>query len=269
MRKKLILLKKIILLSPLLLCIFIAIFVPFLSDSNPNFSDLNSAKLPPNLTHIFGTDILGRDLFIQIAYALRISLFVGFFCAFFTLFFAIFYVLLARMSFYSFFIRALDAILALPSLLLVMFFQGFLGGSVLTMSLIIALAHFASVAKLLDSELSRLMKSDFYLCALSLGSTKFRAFYKDLLPACVNLLLILFIFQIAHAIANEATLSFFGFGVGLSEFSLGKLLSEGSNALFIGAWWLIAFPVLFLLILILPLLSLASSLQSRFGVKID
>lgn len=261
--------KRLFLLLPLLFCVIIAIFAPLLSDFEPNLSDLSRAKMPPNSVHIFGTDILGRDLFIQIAYSLRISLFVGFFCAFFTLFLAIFYVLLARSFLYSFFIRALDAILAFPSLLLIMFFQGFLSGDLFTMSLIIALGHFAAVAKLLDSELNRLTKSDFYLCAIALGSTKFRAFYKDLLPACVNLLVVLFIFQIAHSIANEATLSFFGFGVNLDEFSLGKLLSDGSKAVFIGAWWLVLFPVLFLLILILPLLALAASLQDSLGVKID
>lgn len=261
--------RKILFLSPLIMCILIAIFVPIFSHFEPNFSDLDKSNLAPNFTHFFGTDLLGRDLFTQIAYALRISIFVGFASAFLSVIFAIFYVLLARFLFYNFLMRSLDAILALPSLILIMFFQAIFGGNLLTMCLIIALSHFAAMAKLLDSELNSLMKSDFYLCAISLGSTKFRAFIRDLLPACVNLFLVLFIFQIAHAISNEAVLSFFGFGVSLDDFSLGRLLNDGAKAVFIGAWWLILFPVLFLLFLILPLLNFANLMQDKLGVKID
>ena len=261
--------KKILMLSPLLFCLLFAIFVPLLSPYAAGFNELANAKMPPNLEHFFGTDLLGRDLFTQLAQGLRVSLFVGFVAAFMSVVLGVLFVLLARSFFYSFFIRSLDAILAAPSLLIVMFFQSFLSGNLLTMSFVIALGHFAFIAKLLDSELNSLMKSEFYLCALALGSTKFRAFYKDLLPACVNLLLVLFILNIAHAISHEATLSFFGLGVSLDEVSLGRLLDEGAKAVFIGAWWLVIFPVAFLLALILPLLALASNLQGNLGVRVD
>lgn len=255
-------------LAPLVFCLCFALFVPFFSPYDPLNSALESAKLAPSLAHLFGTDLLGRDLFTQIAYALRNSFFVGFISAFLTVILAILFVLLARCFFYSFFIRSLDALLAFPSLLLVMFFQSLFGGSLFILCLIIALSHFAFIAKLLDSELNTLMKSDFYLCAILLGSSKFKAFYKDLLPACVNLLVVLFVLTVAHTIGNEATLSFFGLGLSLDEFSLGRLLDDGSRGIFIGAWWLIFWPVLFLLMLILPLLSLASNLQDKLGVSI-
>ena len=261
--------RKIFLFAPLLFCVLFAIFVPFISPYSVNFSELTSAKIAPNSTHFFGTTLLGRDLFTQIAYGLRVSLFVGFVSAFISIVLSVVFVFIARCFFYSFFIRSLDAILACPSLLLVMFFQSFLGGDLLTMSFILALGHFASIAKLLDSELNALMKSEFYLCALALGSSKIKAFYKDLLPACVNLFLVFFILNIAHAISHEATLSFFGLGVSLDEVSLGRLLDEGAKAVLIGAWWLIIFPVAFLLMLILPLLTIASNLQGNLGVKID
>ena len=85
----------------------------------------------------------------------------------------------------------------------------------------------------------------------------------------MNLLLVLFILNIAHAISHEATLSFFGLGVSLDEVSLGRLLDEGAKTVFIGAWWLVIFPVAFLLMLILPLLALASNLQGNLGVRVD
>lgn len=230
--------------------------------------DLNGAKQIPNLKHLFGTDLLGRDTLISLFWALRTSLFVGFLASFLTLFFAFCYVFLMQMSFYSFWNRILDLLLALPSLLLVMFFQSFLQGELVTMSFLIALSHFAFVAKLLDLEFEKFKNSDFYQCALVLGSTKFKAFFTELLPACWNLLFVLFILNIAHAITNEATLSFFGLGVPLGEMSLGNLLSEGAKSIFLGAWWLVFFPACALLVLILPLLALANSLQDSLGVKL-
>ena len=74
--------KKLLMLSPLLFCLLFAIFVPLLSPYAAGFNELANAKMPPNLEHFFGTDLLGRDLFTQLAQGLRVSLFVGFVAAF-------------------------------------------------------------------------------------------------------------------------------------------------------------------------------------------
>ena len=74
--------KKLLMLSPLLFCLLFAIFVPLLSPYAAGFNELAKAKMPPNLEHFFGTDLLGRDLFTQLAQGLRVSLFVGFVAAF-------------------------------------------------------------------------------------------------------------------------------------------------------------------------------------------
>lgn len=261
-------LKVLLMLAPLILCALFALFVPFFSPYALGFGELADSKLAPNVSHFFGTDLLGRDLLTQIAYALRVSLFVGFSSSLLAIIFAVIFILIARCFFYSFFMRSLDAILAMPSLLIILFFQSFLGGNVLVMSFVIALGHFAFIAKVLDSKLDSIMKSEFYLCAISLGSTKFRAFYNDLLPACVNLIAILFVINIAHAISHEATISFFGLGVPLDSVSLGGLLNDGARAVLSGGW-LVIYPVIFLLALVLPLLGIASFLQDRFGVRVD
>ena len=253
---------------PFIACAVFALVVPYFSQYALDSSGLESAKIAPNFTHFFGTDLLGKDLFTQIAYGLRVSILVGFSASFMAIIFAIAFVLISRCFFYNFFMRSLDAILAMPNLLIVLFFQSFLGGGLLTMSFVIALGHFAFIAKVLDSAVDSAMKSEFYLCAISLGSTRFRAFYNDLLPPCINLLAVLFVINIAHSISHEATLSFFGLGVPLDCASLGVLLGDGARAIFSGAWWIVVYPVIFLLALMLPLLGVASALQNRFGVKI-
>ena len=75
--------KKLLLFVPLLFCLLFAIFVPLLSPYAAGFNELANAKMPPNLEHFFGTDLLGRDLFTQLAQGLRVSLFVGFVAAWF------------------------------------------------------------------------------------------------------------------------------------------------------------------------------------------
>ncbi|EAI7259350.1 ABC transporter permease [Campylobacter upsaliensis] len=256
------------LLSPLFLALLLAFFTPLFSSYDPNFGDINAIYIAPNLQHILGTDMLGRDLFTRILYGIKTSFFIGLLSSFLTLVLALFYVFVARLFFYTFFMRLLDMFLALPFLLLMMFFSGFMSGNDLSMILIIALTHWSFVAKLFASELKRLENLEFYQAALVLGSTKTRAFFKDLLPPCFSLLSVLFVLNIVHAISTEATLSFFGLGLDFEIASLGNILNEASKAVFIGAWWIVLYPLLALLILILPLLALSAYLRKYFGVSL-
>ena len=244
------------------------VFAPKFSSYNPSMSDFLSFYLAPNSNHFFGTDMLGRDLFSRVLYALRNSIFIGVCASSLALVFALFYLLLARMFFYNFFMRILDLFLALPSLLLMMFFQSFIEGSFISMIFIIALSHYAFIAKLFESELRALEKLEFYEAALVLGSSKIRAFFKELLPPCFSLLFLLFVLNIIHAISTEATLSFFGLGLPFDIPSLGNILNDASKAIFIGAWWVIVFPLLALLMLILLLLWLSNFLQKYWGIHL-
>ncbi|WP_141084629.1 ABC transporter permease subunit, partial [Campylobacter jejuni] len=109
-----------------------------------------------------------------------------------------------------FWMRILEFFLALPAFLLMMFFQSMITSDVFLMIFLIALIHWCFIARIIESELKRLENLDFYKANIVLGRTKFRAFFKDLIPALKTLIFTLFIFNIVHAIATEATLSFFG-----------------------------------------------------------
>ncbi|MDX2331440.1 ABC transporter permease [Campylobacter hepaticus] len=248
----------------LFLCAFLA---PFLAPYDILTSHLNHLHQAPSFTYILGTDFLGRDLFSRLLFALRNSLIIGIFSSLFSVFFALFYLWLARCFFYMFWMRILEFFLALPALLLMMFFQSFLGANLFLMIFLIALVHWCFIARIVESELKRLENLDFYKANIVLGKTQFKAFFKDLLPALKTLIFILFVFNIVHAIATEATLSFFGLGLGFEFPTLGTLLSESSKAVFIGAWWMILFPLATLLLLFLPLLWLGNFLQKIWGVR--
>ncbi|EAL0080200.1 ABC transporter permease [Campylobacter lari] len=244
-----------------------ALFAPLLAPFDVLESHLNHLHQAPNLTYYLGTDFLGRDVFSRLLFALRISLFIGICSSFLSIFFALFYLFLARCFFYTFWMRILDLFLALPAFLLMMFFQSFVGVNIFLMIFLIALVHWPFIARIIESELKRLENLDFYKASIVLGRTKFRVFFKDLLPALKSLIFVLFIFNIIHAIATEATLSFFGLGLGFNIPTLGTLLNESSKAIFIGAWWMILFPLLALMFLFLPLLWLGNYLQKIGGVR--
>lgn len=252
---------------PLIFLVFCALFAPFLAPFDILESHLNHLHQAPNLTYFLGTDFLGRDVFSRLLFALRNSLFVGVCSSLLSIFFTLFYLFLARCFFYTFWMRILDLFLALPAFLLMMFFQSFIGVNIFLMIFLIALVHWPFMARIIESELKRLENLDFYKANIVLGRTKFRAFFKDLMPALKSLIFILFIFNIVHAIATEATLSFFGLGLGFDMPTLGTLLNESSKAIFIGAWWMILFPLLTLLFLFLPLLWLGNFLQKIWGVR--
>ncbi|TKX30842.1 ABC transporter permease [Campylobacter estrildidarum] len=260
--------RKIIIYLIPLVCLFVcAIFAPFLAPFDILSTHLQDLYQAPNLVYILGTDFLGRDLFSRLLFALRNSLFIGICSAFLSICFAIFYLLWARLFFYTFWMRILELFLAFPAFLLMMFFQSFVHMNLFLMIFLIALMHWCFIAKVVESELKRLETLEFYKASIVLGGTPLKIFFKELLPALKSLFFILFIFNIIHAIATEATLSFFGFGIGFEFPTLGILLSEFSKAAFVGAWWVIFFPLLTLILLFLPLLWLGNFLQDKWGVK--
>lgn len=227
---------------------------------------LHQAKLPPSLSHWFGTDLLGRDLFLRIISALKVSLLVGAGASSLAFVFAICYVVFFYFFMHSLGARIIEVFLALPSLMLVMFVQSFLNGGILTMIVVIALGHWALIAKILDSEILKIEQQDYYQCSRVLGVSKLRALWSEVLPACVNIMVVLWILNFAHAIGNEATLSFFGLGIEPSKASLGNILADSAKAIFIGGWWMIVFPVLALMAMILPMLLVANDMQKRASI---
>lgn len=244
--------------------LIIAFIMPFF---NFNESNINALHLAPSLEHFFGTDLLGRELFSRLFVALRNSFIIGILGSFLALSFALIFVLLSRLFFYNFWIRMLDMFLALPALLLMMFFASFMNGGFVMMIFIIALGHWSFMAKILESELTRIENLDFYKASIVLGSSKIKAFFKEALVVLKSLIFVLFVLNIVHSIATEATLSFFGLGLAFEIPSLGNILNDATKAIFIGAWWIVVFPVLALLALILPLLYLGTYLQKLWGVR--
>ena len=250
--------------------VILAVFAPFFAPFDPNFSDFQNVNLAPSQTHIFGTDFMGRDLLSRVFYALRTSLIVGVGASFITTLIASFYAYIATLNsnfIKEFFDRLIDAFLSLPSIIFIMIFSSISGGRLFAIILIIGLCSWMQSAKVILGALKTMLKSDFIAQAKINGATHFKLIFFEALPNLKALLFTLFGINAAHAIAMEATLSFFGVGSDLSAISLGLMLNESTQALFMGSWWVVLFPgaVLFLLILSFAILSTSSNGK---GIKI-
>ncbi|MBW1381985.1 peptide ABC transporter permease, partial [Campylobacter jejuni] len=174
--------KFLIILAPLIFLFLCALFAPFLAPFDILSTHLENLHQAPNFTYILGTDFLGRDLFSRLLFALRNSLIIGVGGSLLSIIFALCYLFLARCFFYVFCMRILEFFLALPAFLLMMFFQSMITSDVFLMIFLIVLIHWCFIARIIESELKRLENLDFYKANIVLGRTKFRAFFKDLIP---------------------------------------------------------------------------------------
>lgn len=254
-----------IFISILILLTLNAQYLPLI---NPNLSNFESSNLSPNLTHIFGTDYLGRDIFSRTIFGLKTSIIIGVLAGFFTTLIAFLYASIAQISHLRrLFEHIIDAFLAVPNILFIMVFSTITDGKVLDMIVVIAIFSWMACAKVFITNINILLKSQFVLQAKSSGANQFELIFFEVLPNLKSLFLSLFAINIAHSMAYEATLSFFGMGGDLSLISLGLMLNESTNAIFMGAWWVGVFPGLILFLIIFSIVFLSSKFENK-GIKV-
>lgn len=254
--------KAMIALAICLLLILAAIFAPLIAPQNPyNLTEIDffDSKLPPmsvgytGLTYVLGTDTQGRDMLSAMLYGLRTSLAVGLTSGLLAL--AVGSTLGLAAAYFgkrvdNIIMRIVDLMLGFPTILvalmiLVVFGQG-------TWKVILALvfvqwAYFARAVRgtaLVESE------KDYIEAARCLGLSPLRILFSHMLPNCLPPLIVIGTIQIANAIAAEATLSFLGIGLPITEPSLGLLIANGYQVLLAGTYWMSIYPGLLLLVLV-------------------
>ncbi|MCI6989694.1 MAG: ABC transporter permease [Campylobacter sp.] len=246
----------------LVVALIVAIWACF-SGINIEASDLRNMMKPPSNEHYFGTDMLGRDVFLRIIFGLRVSLIVGFFSAFFGCLIGVIYALFVLISpkFVAGVLAKInDFFLSLPTILFVMFFCAIFKASILSVIIIISLTSWMQTAKVMKDEFTKISKMSFIDTAIILGASKISLIFREILPNCINILLVLFSVSFAHAISTEAVLSFFGLGIPLTTPSLGNMLNNAVEASLLGLWWVVFFPGFTLFVVVMALLIISDYL---------
>lgn len=277
-----------LLASPVALCglvvliaiVLLAIFAPLITPQNPYDLmqlDFLDGLLPPGTEasagwghYILGTDDQGRDMFSAILYGLRISLFVGVTSAVFA---ALLGATIGLIAAYaggrtdSIIMRIVDLQLSFPAILVALMILAALGKGVGNVVLALVIVEWATYAR--ASRGSALVESrrEYIEAAACLGVPTWRILFRHLLPNCMSPLVVIATVQVARAIALEATLSFLGLGVPVTEPSLGLLIANGYQYMLSGQFWMSFYPGIALLVTIVAINLVGDHLREVFNPK--
>ena len=208
----------------------ICLFFPMLSSLSYADQNLWEANAGPSAAHWFGTDSLGRDLFIRVLYGARISLAIGVAASVINLLIGVTYGGIA--GFFGgrtdrIMMHLVDILYGIPMLLYVILLMVLLKPGLTNLFLALGIAYWLGMARIVRSQILTLKEREFVLAARSLGLSPWRILFRHLLPNCSGPILLTMTLAIPEAIFAEAFLSFIGLGVAAPMASWGVLASEG------------------------------------------
>ena len=217
----------------------------------PQFQQKN---LAPSLAHPFGTDWLGRDMFMRTVKGLSTSLWIGLLAATVSSVIAVMMgVAAATMgrSVDSLILWLVDLIQGIPHLILLILISFVLGKGMFGVWMGVALTHWPMLARVIRAEVLAVRNAQYVQAARKLGSSRWTIAVKHILPHVVPQYIVGLILLFPHAILHEASITFLGFGLLPREPAVGIILSESMRYLTAGMWWLTILPGASLLIMVL------------------
>lgn len=206
-----------------------------------------------NKTYIFGSDNLGRDVFIRIIYGARISLTIVFVAALVNFVIGVFY---GGISGYfggmvdSIMMRVVEIISAIPMMLYVILLMVILEPGLKTIIVALSITYWVAMARIVRAQVLTMREQEFVLAAKTLGASTRRILTKHLIPNIMGPVMVALTMQIPNAIFTEAFLSFVGLGVSAPIPSWGKLCNDALAGMFTYPYQLL-FPALIISITIL------------------
>ncbi len=243
-----------------------ALLAPWIVPQNPYDLaklDILDARLPPGsvagdgaLHYLLGTDSQGRDMLSAIVYGLRISVAIGVVstaCA------ALIGIVLGLVAGYAggrldaLIMRIADIQLSFPSILIALILLAFLHPGLGNIVIALIAVQWAYYARTIRATALVERRKEYIEAARGLGLSTPRIVFRHLLPNCLPPLVVVATLQIASAIALEATLSFLGLGVPITEPSLGLLIANGFEFILSGRYWISVYPGIALLITIVAI----------------
>jgi peptide/nickel transport system permease protein len=269
----------------ILLLVFIVGGSLVVPQESANKIDLHARLTGPSAEHWMGTDSTGRDIFSRIIYGGQISLSVG------ALAVSIAVVLGTIVGGVSAFsggwvdsglMRVTDAMLAIPSLFLLIVLAKYIGhevqtinilgrsfsGSVGIVILVIGLTSWMYLARIVRGNVLSLRESDFVSAARALGGSRGHIFMRHLLPNTMGPIIVAATLGFAAAILAEAYVSFLGLGIQPPTASWGNILTSAQTFIQRGVWWMWVFPSIFIIITILCINLMGDGLRDAFDPRI-
>ncbi|MDV4150621.1 ABC transporter permease [Clostridium sp. AL.422] len=220
-------------------------------------TNLQATDLKPSATHWFGTDNLGRDLFVRVMYGSRYSLIIAICAAAINLVVGVLYGGIA--GFFggkvdNIMMRIVDVLYSIPNqiyvIILMAAFKKEGSTGLVTIILAMSISYWVGMARIVRGDILQLKQQEFVLAAKALGASKLRVLFRHLIPNCIGSILVTLTLFVPQAIFNEAFLSFIGLGINAPLASLGTLANDASGLLSTSAYQLL-FPAAAICVIIL------------------
>ncbi len=217
-------------------------------------TDFSRKDLAPGARYLFGTDWLGRDMFIRTLTGLSMSIRIGILAAGVSSVLALLLgTLAATMG------KAVDAaitwvidlVMGIPHILLLILISYAFGKGFKGVVIGVALTHWTSLARVIRGEVLQLKEALYIQTAKKLGVSNGQIVWKHMFPHLYPQFLVGLILMFPHAILHEASITFLGFGLPPEQPAIGVILSESMKYLAMGRWWLALFPGLFLVLTVI------------------
>jgi peptide/nickel transport system permease protein len=244
----------------------LALLSPWIAPQNPY--DLANLRL---MTHWLGTDGQGRDILSAILYGLRVSIEIGLAAG------LIAFSLGATLGcFAAYFggriealiMRFIDLQLSFPAILLALVLAAMLGQGKWQLIAALVTAQYAYFARTAHGAASTERSKDYVEAALSTPLKPHIVVFRHILPNCMPPLIVVATVQVANSIALEATLSFLGLGLPVSEPSLGMLIANGFQYLMSGRYWISIYPGVALIILIVAINLVGDQVRDQLNPRL-
>ncbi|HHE47582.1 MAG TPA: ABC transporter permease [Candidatus Acetothermia bacterium] len=233
--------------------VLLAIVAPYIAPCDPFATDPINKLEPPSLTHLMGSDGLGRDIFTRVLYGTRISLWI-----------AVLILLLAGVlgttvgilagylgGFWdNLLMRVTDIFMAFPRLILAMAIAAALGPSLTNVVIAISFSAWTVFARLARSRAIAVREEDYVEAARAVGASNFRIILRHILPMAISPVIIQGTISMGGIILTAAGLGFLGFGAQPPTPEWGVMVSDGRNFMPHG-WWVSTFPGLAIMVTVL------------------
>jgi len=254
------------------LFLFFCFLGPVLYHSNQVLTNLRNADLPPGSPGFpLGTDDVGYDELGRLMVGGQSALAIGFAAAVIA---TVFGSLWGAISGFfggwvdAIMMRVVDTFLAIPSLFLVLLLAAIFKPTPGLLIVVIAFSAWLGPARLIRGETLSLRTRDYVQAVKMMGGGRRRSILRHILPNAVGTIVVNATFQIADAILTLAALSFLGLGISPPHADWGSMLSNGSNFTANGYWWMILWPGLCIVLIVVAFNFLGDALRDAFEVRL-
>lgn len=246
--------KTVVLACVIILLLAIISIAGIVMDPKLYAPDYSAKKLVPSFCHPFGTDYLGRDMFFRSIKGLSASILIGALAATVSAFMALILGLLAATAggwvdkVVSYFV---DLFMGIPHMVLLILISFMLGGGLKGVVIGVALTHWPNLTRVIRGEVMQVRNAQYVKASMKFGASKIRIAWSHMVPHVVPQFIIGLILLFPHAILHEAGLTFLGFGLPIDAPAIGIILSEALKHIATGMWWLVFFPGVMLVMVVM------------------